>query len=148
MLGKFSLTYIAAAVLSAVAWDIVRNTYLRGASSKIRGVPQVAKTVNCFSSSAIGARAWQLPDEIYPTTALTFRFSTRFLYSATCLVAPPPSSNSIKAAVAPPKPFVLYGAGNLPLLIASVTILAPFIAGMPNGPAAPPVKKLGTAIVI
>jgi hypothetical protein len=36
----------------------------------------------------------------------------------------------------------------LPALIASVTIFAPFIAGMPNGPAAPPVKKLGTAIVI
>ena len=51
-------------------------------------------------------------------------------------------------AVAPPKPFESYGAGSLPALIASATIFAPFIAGIPNGPAAPPVKKLGTAIVI
>ena len=61
-------------------------------------------------------------------------------------MAPPPSSRGMIVALAPPKPLVSYGAGSFPALIASATIFAPFIAGMPNGPAAPPVKNDGTAI--
>src|SRR5574340_1287458 len=67
---------------------------------------------------------------------------TRLRYSDTCLAVPPASSMTIGCIARPPRPLLAYGAGSVPALMASTIRSAAFFAGTPNGPAAPPDRKV------
>ena len=75
-------------------------------------------------------------------SASTWSRCTRLRNSVTTCAVEPASSTYFGSILVPPRPTVLYGAGALPALSASMTISAPLRLGTPNGLAAGPLRNV------